>query len=114
VDEIMRQVPKGKLITINEIGEILAKRHKATMADPITTGQFAWIAAYAAAEAEAAGKKRVTPYWRTIRQTGHLNPNWPGGLADLKKRLEAEGHKVVIGGKRYRVADYKQALVDSV
>ena len=31
VDEIMRQVPKGKLITINQIREIVAKRHAATI-----------------------------------------------------------------------------------
>ena len=31
VDEIMRMVPKGKLITINQIREIVAKRHGATI-----------------------------------------------------------------------------------
>jgi hypothetical protein len=30
VDEIMRTVPKGKLITINQIREVIAKRHGAT------------------------------------------------------------------------------------
>ena len=30
VDEIMRQVPEGKLITINQIREILAKKHSAS------------------------------------------------------------------------------------
>ena len=30
VDEIMRSVPAGKLITINRIREILAERHHAT------------------------------------------------------------------------------------
>ena len=30
VDGIMRQVPEGKLITINQIREILAKRHNAS------------------------------------------------------------------------------------
>ena len=30
VDEIMRKVPRGKVITINQIREILAKKHKAT------------------------------------------------------------------------------------
>lgn len=30
VDEIMRSVPKGKLITINRIREILAKKHNAS------------------------------------------------------------------------------------
>ena len=36
----------------------LAARHRATIACPITTGIFAWIAAHAAAEAQAA--KEVT------------------------------------------------------
>ena len=31
VDEIMAKVPKGKLITINQIREILAKKHGATI-----------------------------------------------------------------------------------
>ena len=31
VDEIMRSVPRGKLITINQIREMLAKRHGATI-----------------------------------------------------------------------------------
>ena len=30
VDEIMRQVPEGRLITINQIREILAKKHHAS------------------------------------------------------------------------------------
>jgi hypothetical protein len=31
VDEIMRSVPRGRLITINQIREIVAKRHGATI-----------------------------------------------------------------------------------
>jgi len=31
VDEIMRKVPKGRLITINQIREVVAKRHGATI-----------------------------------------------------------------------------------
>ena len=31
VDEIMKGVPEGKLITINQIREILAKKHGATI-----------------------------------------------------------------------------------
>jgi hypothetical protein len=45
VNEIMKKVPKGKLITINQIREKLATRHKATIGCPITTGIFASIAA---------------------------------------------------------------------
>ena len=55
VDGIMKKVPKGKVITINEIREMLAKEHGATIACPITTGIFAWVSAHAAEESAAGG-----------------------------------------------------------
>lgn len=111
VDEIMQQVPKGKLITINEIRSIIAKKHNATIGCPITTGIFAWIAANAAAEAAMLGKKRITPYWRTLKSGGELNAKYPGGIPSLKKLLEAEGHKVICKGKKYMVSDFQKYLV---
>lgn len=110
VDAIMRRVPKGKLITIDEIRQILARRHGATIACPITTGIFAWIAAHAAAEAAAAGKKRITPYWRTLKTGGELNPKYPGGIANLKARLAEEGHTVIQKGKRFLVQDLAKVV----
>lgn len=111
VDAIMRRVPKGKLITIDEIRRALAHKHGATIACPITTGIFAWIAAHAAHEATAEGKSRTTPYWRTLKTGGEVNPKYPGGIADLKKRLAAEGHKVIAKGKRFLVHDYQKSVV---
>jgi alkylated DNA nucleotide flippase Atl1 len=111
VDEVMRKVPKGKLVTINEIRAYLARKHKASIGCPITTGIFAWIAAHAAEEAAEAGTKRITPYWRTLKSGGELNPKYPGGIAHLKPRLEAEGHRVVQKGKRHVVEDFERALV---
>jgi hypothetical protein len=110
VDELMRRVPKGKLITINEIRAAIARKHKATIGCPITTGIFAWIAAHAAEEQAAAGKKRITPYWRTLRSGGELNPKYPGGIERLTSQLQAEGHWVVRRGKRYFVADFQMRL----
>jgi hypothetical protein len=110
VDGIMKQVPCGKVITINQIRAALAKRHEADFACPITTGIFAWIAANAAEEAVGAGQKRVTPYWRTLKSGGELNEKYPGGIAKLKQRLEDEGHTVVKKGKRYVVADFEKVL----
>ena len=48
VDAIMKSVPSGKLITIQEIRAIVAERHGATIGCPLTVGIFAWIAAHAA------------------------------------------------------------------
>src|SRR5205085_9696958 len=109
VDEIMREVPKGKLITINEIRALLASKHKATIGCPITTGIFAWIAANAAAE-EGTDAKSMMAYWRTLRSGGELNPKYPGGIAALKKRLQAEGHTVVQKGKKFFVEQFEKAL----
>ena len=111
VDAIMRKVPDGKLITINEIRARVAKKHKATIGCPMTTGIFAWIAAHAADEQAAAGKSQVTPYWRTLKAGGELNPKYPGGLARLRSLLEAEGHQIVTRGQRLFVANYEQSLV---
>jgi len=110
VDALMRQVPKGRLVTINELRAALAKQHGVDFACPLTTGIFSWIAAHAAAEAEAEGAKRVTPYWRTLKTGGQVNPKYPGGATALTKRLRAEGHKVVSKGKRVLVADYEKKL----
>src|SRR5262249_17274540 len=76
VDSIMRRVPKGKVITINEIRAALAQKHGVNICCPITTGIFAWIAANAAEESAADGKKNITPYWRTLKTGGELNPKY--------------------------------------
>ena len=113
VDRLMREVPRGKVTTINEIRGALARRHRATIGCPITSGIFAWIAAHAAAEALAAGAKRITPYWRTLKTGGELNPKYPGGVEGLKRRLAAEGHRVVQRGKRFFVQDFQQSVGQS-
>lgn len=111
VDALMKQIPRGKLTTINELRSALAKKHEADFACPITTGIFSWIAAHAAAEDAAAGRKRITPYWRTLKTSGEINPKYPGGLPALRKLLRAEGHKLVQRGKRVLVQDFEQAVV---
>jgi alkylated DNA nucleotide flippase Atl1 len=111
VDEMMRKVPEGKLATINEIREALAKKHRATIGCPMTTGIFAWIAAHAAEEQRREGKKDINPYWRTLKTGGVINAKYSGGVEGQKKLLEREGHKVVQKGKRYIVADYEKTLM---
>lgn len=110
VDQLMRKVPKGKLTTINHLRKALAARHRTTIACPITTGIFARIAAGAAAEEESEGKRRITPYWRTLKGEGEINPKYPGGCTAQKARLQAEGHSVLQKGKKFVVEDYKKRL----
>jgi len=111
IDEIMRKVPKGKLITINEMRRRVAIKHDADAGCPITTGIFAWIAAYAAEEERAEGKKRITPYWRTLKLKGEINPKYPGGLNSQIKHLLDEGFEVIVRGKKTFVSGYEKFLV---
>ena len=111
VDEIMKRVPKGRLITVNEIRSALAKKHGATMGCPITTGLFVMIAAHVAREELEEGSARATPYWRTLKSDGEINPKYPGGIEEQKTRLESEGHRVIRKGKKYLVEDYEKHLI---
>lgn len=110
VYEMMRRVPEGKLITINEIRAALAKKHGATIGCPMTTGIFAWIAANAAEEQRQKGEKTITPYWRTLKTGGVINPKYPGGAEAQKRLLEREGHEVVQKGKKYVVVGFEESL----
>jgi hypothetical protein len=111
VDEIMKKVPRGKLITINEIRSKLAQKHGTDIACPITTGIFAWIAANAAAEDEAEGRKEFTPYWRTLKTGGELNEKYPGGVQRQTQLLESEGFEVAQKGKKTVVLEYEKHIM---
>ncbi len=107
VDALIRTVRKGRVATINQLRAVLAARHGADVACPITTGIFAWIAAHAAEEAAAAGQRRITPWWRVLKEGGRLNPKFPGGVREQARRLRAEGHRLIAGrsAESLRVAE---------
>lgn len=104
VDAIMRRVRSGRTITQNEIRAKLARRYATTTACPITTGIFTWIAAHAAEEDRADGARTPTPYWRTLKVGGELNPKYPGGVVLQRRRLEQEGWQIEARGRRHFVA----------
>lgn len=108
-DRVMRRVPLGKVITVGEIREYFAAQSGADFTEPITAGIFVSIAAWASHQRS----EDKTPYWRTLRAGGELNPKYPGGVEEQKEMLEAEGHTVIQKGRtniRYYVKDYEKAL----
>lgn len=108
-DRVMRRVPLGKVITVGEIREYFAVQSGADFTEPITAGIFVSIAAWASHQRS----EDKTPYWRTLRTGGELNPKYPGGVEEQKEMLEAEGHTVIQKGRtniRYYVKDYEKAL----
>lgn len=109
-DEVMRQVPAGKLICVGDIRYHFAREAGADFCDPITAGIFVSIAAWASYQR---GGVDETPWWRTLKAKGELNPKYPGGIEEQRARLEAEGHVVISRGRkniRYYVQAYEDAL----
>lgn len=113
VDDLIRHVPKGKLVTGPVLRQELARRSNADVACPITTGIFVRICAEASEEERRAGKKVITPYWRVLNSEGGLNPKFPGGAEAQKHKLTAEGHRILPsrGKKPPVVTDFEKSLV---
>lgn len=110
-DEVMKKIPYGKLITVGEIRDYFARKSGADFTEPITAGIFVSIAAWASYQRNT----DETPYWRTLKANGELNPKYPGGVEAQKKFLESEGHTIIQKGRtniRYYVKDYEKYLYD--
>lgn len=108
-DAAMRRVPYGKLTTVGDIRAWFAKQSGADFTEPITAGIFVSIAAWASYQRG----EDETPWWRTLKANGELNPKYPGGAEAQKLKLEAEGHTVIRKGRtkiKYVVKDYEESL----
>jgi len=112
VDALVRQIQRGKLATVDQIRERLARDFGADLTCPLTTGIFLRIAAEAAEEDLQRGERNITPYWRVIKGDGSLNEKLPGGIEAQAARLREEGHAIEPGeGKKPpRVADFARSL----
>lgn len=110
-DEIMAQVPEGKIITVRQIREYLADKHGAEFTCPMTAGIFISLAAQASCERD---DNRI-PFWRTLKSDGELNPKYPGGIEYQKEMLSKEGHAFYTKGRkniRYFVENHEDCLFD--
>jgi hypothetical protein len=112
--EVMKKIPKGKLITIVEICRMIAEKHKVEACCSLTTGIFIMTAANAAVEAAEEGKDLGIPYWRTLKAGGFLNEKYPGGAEAHMKLLEEEGLKIIQKGRKFLVDSYEQYLIGHV
>ena len=109
-DRIMKTIPYGKVVTVGEIRAYLAQTNGADFTDPITAGIFVSIAAWASFQRTG----DETPYWRTLKAGGELNPKYPGGIDAQKEKLEAEGHTIIQKGRkniRFYVKDYEKVMI---
>lgn len=110
-DKIMKLVPYGKVTTVGNIREYFAKLSGADFTEPITAGIFTSIVAWASYQRS----ENETPYWRTLKANGELNPKYPGGVEEQRRRLELEGHAVIQKGRKnikYYVQNYEKMIFE--
>lgn len=110
-DEVMKRIPYGKVITVKDIRKYFARVNNADFTEPMTAGIFVSIVAWASYQRT----DDETPYWRTLKTDGEINPKYPGGLEVQKEKLEEEGHVIIKRGRkniRYFVEDYEDALFE--
>jgi len=109
VYEIMKAIPKGKIITTSQIREALSFKYNADTACALTTGIFINISANASVEIND-----NMPYWRTLKAKGEINPKFPNAPYEQIAMLEQEGFEVIQKGVkniRYFIKDYEDYLM---
>lgn len=110
-DKYMKKVPKGKVITSNTLRKKIASDYGADVCCPLTCGIFTQIAAWASYQRTT----DETPYWRTLKSDGELNPKYPEGCDLQRRKLEEEGHTIIEKGrstKKYYVKDFEESLFE--
>jgi hypothetical protein len=114
LDSLIREIEPGKLSTLRALRARLARDFNADLTCPLTTAIFMRIVAEVAEEEARAGRREVTPYWRVLRDNGHLHDTYPGAPLVQAERLRSEGHEILPdeGGRTPRVRDFERALQD--
>ena len=118
--DIIDEVPKGELITNDDLGVIIKERYnmknnkKADQNCQVIT--FFLPVDLASIERnkikKGLDKNDILPYWRIVDNQGRISRLIP----DQKKLLELEGHKLIKatdnqGRKRWKVKDYEKKKV---
>ncbi len=91
VDDFIRAIPKGKSVSLLDMRNKLAKRHKADGTCPVYLGYRLRTVAGAACEARERGValKNITPIWRVLDEK-----------ALTLKKLSARNVKLIVAQRR--------------
>lgn len=113
IDETIRHIPSGMLVTMSGLRDSLATQAGADYTCPMTTGIFLRIAAEAAEMERDLGKEDLAPWWRVIRDDGTMNEKMPGKGSLQEKMLTEEGH--LLGpkprGTKIMVLDFEPKVI---
>ncbi len=110
VDELVRRLRPGEVVTLDDLRAALARRHRVAVACPVSIAIFLNMCARAAEERREMGvpAEELTPWWRVLRKGGFLNPKYPGGEAGQAALLAVEGVRASPLRRQLAVFDYQE------
>jgi hypothetical protein len=93
IDEYVRQIPKGKEVTLQIMRKDLATEYRAEYTCPVTTGIFLRIVAEAAHEELMKGKPigKIAPFWRVVDEKSTIGKKVSFGPDFIKTQRTKEG-----------------------
>lgn len=93
VDAFLAKIPAGQAMDVKTFRSKLAKKYKAEVSCPITTGIHLRTVAEAALEQhrQGAALSEITPFWRVLDENVPTTAKLSCGVAFVKKQRKAEG-----------------------
>lgn len=108
VGEAVAAVPRGQVVTIDQLRRTLAERFDADRTCPLMTGIFAAILAGAVADDLGQRRKPRWPIWRLVRDDGTLHPKWPLDTLYRATMLRQEGVRITQRHGNWAAIDTQQ------
>jgi hypothetical protein len=92
LDESVRSIPQGQTVSVKDMRNELADRHRADHTCPVTAGLFLRIVAEAAWERHLAGEPipTITPFWRVIEPDSALAQKLACGAEFIAEQRKME------------------------
>lgn len=93
IENYIRQIPKGKKVSIQTMRKDLAVENSADYTCPVTTGIFLRIVAEANFEKynQTNSLRGITPFWRVIEPNSTLSKKLTFGQEFIRNLRKAEG-----------------------
>lgn len=101
VEALVGKVKKGKLATISQLREKIARDFNVDAACPAATLKALQL---------ISKKEQAKCFWRIVKEKGELISKFPGGVEGHAELLQREGHKIDFSKKVPVVADYGSKL----
>ena len=101
VEAVVSKIPRGKLITLEQLRNEIAAKYKVQTSCPAHTTKILQI---------LSKEDEPTCYWRVIKKKGELIAKFPGGIEGHALLLEKEGLKINYDRKIPVVLDYETKI----